>query len=245
LMRQPSQSTNLLIWQGSIIIISLVTALIPQYSWLFFIIYFIVILAFMMKSGRRMMKIPPASQLGSLIFREKQAVKTAMADKQLTEELKAQAKVMSLMLGLTFLVLILFWLYEAVAFKPMHNLLQSYFNNPILVSFLDFLIMYEIVTGILALPRYSLMGKMSSANLMLPQKYTVYRKGIVANDRFYVEFTPYMCYVYDTKRHFVEIRSTNKKQPFRIRLYTDSISTLVEKIRSIEALKPCEGEEGG
>ncbi len=239
-MKQPSRRTNLIIWQGSIILISLVTALAPGYYWLFFLLYFIVIMGVMFRSTRKMTKIPPQSKLGSPLFKEKNAIKTAMLDKELTQELKKQFMATMYLLLMTVVVLALFYAYRAIAFIPVHNWLKNYFENDVLVVFLDFLIMYEVVTGLLALPRFLMMGKMASANIMLPQRYIVYRRGIVANDRFYIEFTPDLCYEYNTRRHFVEIKSMSGKQGVRIRLYTDSIASLLEKIKALE-LKPCKG----
>ena len=236
-MRQPSQKINLITWQGSIILISLVTALVPQYYWLFFLLYFVIIMGVMFRSTRKMTKIPPSSELGAPLFKEKQAVKIALLDKTLSEELKKQATASMMMLGMTVLVLALFYAYRALAFGPVHEILTQYFDNPVLVTFLDFLIMYEVVTGLLSLPRFALMGKLTAANIMLPQRFVVYRKGIVANDRFFIEFSSDMCYTYDLKRKYVEVRSISKKGA-RIRLYTDSISTLVEKIKSLN-ITPC------
>ncbi len=231
-MQQPSRKINLAMWQGGIILISLITALVPQYFWLFFILYFIVIMAFMFRSTRKMSQIPPRSELGNLLYKENQAIKIALLDKELSNELKQQVKLSMMMLGLTFLALLLFSAYRAIAFIPIHNYLSSIIDNAIVVNFLDYLIMYEIITGILSLPRFVMMGKMSSANIMLPQKYIVYKKGIIANDRFYIPFTDDLCYKYDPKRRFIELKSRTKKG-VRIRLYTESTSSLLEKIKSI------------
>ncbi len=242
-MRQPSRKTNIVMWQGGIIAISLVTALAPQYFWLFFILYFIIIMGFMLRSSRKMSKIPPRSELGNILYKEPQAIKIALLDKKLSDELKQQFKLTMMMLGLTFVALILFSAYRALAFAPIHSYLSSIIENEVLVLFLDYLIMYEIITGILSLPRFAMWGKMATANIMLAQKFTVYRKGVIVNDRFYIPFSNEQCYVYEPKRRFIEIRSMTNKG-MRLRLYTESISSLMEKIKSL-GLKECILNEAG
>ncbi len=238
MMKQPSRKTSILIGQLSILFISLVTAFIPQYYTYVFIIYFIIIMFFMFRSTRKMSKIPPQKELGAPLFKENAAVKIAMTDKILTAELKKQFTASMSMLMLTFLVFILFPLYRNYVFEPMHSFLSSIISNPIIVNFLDFFIMYEFVFGILTVLRIVIMNKMSQYNIMLPQKFVVYRKGIITNDRFFIEFSKDLCYTYDLKRHFVELRSRTNKS-FRIRLYTDSTSELLNKVKDL-GVDPCE-----
>jgi len=237
-MKQPSRKTSILIGQLSILFISLVTAFIPQYYTYVFIIYFIIIMFFMFRSTRKMSKIPPQKELGAPLFKENAAVKIAMTDKILTAELKKQFTASMSMLMLTFLVFILFPLYRNYIFEPMHGFLSSIISNPIVVNFLDFFIMYEFVFGILTVLRIVIMNRMSQYNIMLPQKFVVYRKGIITNDRFFIEFSKDLCYIYDLKRHFIELRSRTNKS-LRIRLYTDSTSELLNKIKDL-GVDPCE-----
>ncbi|MCD6196092.1 MAG: DUF2208 domain-containing protein [Staphylothermus sp.] len=238
MMKQPSRKTSILIGQLSILFISLVTAFIPQYYTYVFIIYFIIIMFFMFRSTRKMSKIPPQKELGAPLFKENAAVKIAMTDKILTAELKKQFTASMSMLMLTFLVFILFPLYRNYIFEPMHGFLSSIISNPIVVNFLDFFIMYEFVFGILTVLRIVIMNRMSQYNIMLPQKFVVYRKGIITNDRFFIEFSKDLCYIYDLKRHFIELRSRTNKS-LRIRLYTDSTSELLNKIKDL-GVDPCE-----
>lgn len=232
MMRQPSRKTSLLISQASILLISLVTAFIPQYYIYIFILYFIIIMGIMFRSTRKMSKIPPQKELGSPLFKENNAIKIAMLDKLLSAELKKQFTASMSLLLLTFLVFIIFPLYRSFVFAPMHEFLSSIIEDPILVNFLDFFIMYEFVFGILSILRFIIMGKMSGVNIMLPQNFVLYKKGIIANDRFFIELTGDLCYQYDLKRHFVELRSRTNKN-LRIRLYTDSTSELLSKVRDL------------
>ncbi|ABN70070.1 membrane protein-like protein [Staphylothermus marinus F1] len=241
MMKQPSRKTSLLISQVSILLISLVTAFIPQYYIYIFILYFIIIMAFMFRSTRKMSKIPPKKELGSPLFKENNAIKIAMLDKLLTAELKKQFTASMSLLLLTFLVFIIFPLYRQFVFVPVHELLSSIIGNPVLVNFLDFFIMYEFVFGILSILRFFIMGKMSGVNIMLPQNFILYKKGIIANDRFFIELTSDLCYKYDLKRHFVELRSRTNKN-FRVRLYTDSTSDLLNKIKDLGVVQCAEEE---
>ncbi|MCD6301529.1 MAG: DUF2208 domain-containing protein [Staphylothermus sp.] len=238
MMKQPSRKTTILYGQLSILFISLVTAFIPQYYTYVFILYFIVIMFFMFRTTRKMSKMPPQKELGASLFKENAAVKIAMTDKLLTAELKKQFTASMSMLMLTFLVFILFPLYRSYVYEPMHEFLSSIISSPIVVNFLDFFIMYEVIFGILTVLRIVIMNKMSQYNIMLPQKFVVYRKGIISNDRFFIEFSKDLCYTYDLKRHFVELRSRSNKS-FRVRLYTNSTSELVNKMKEI-GVDPCE-----
>ena len=238
MMKQPSRRTSILTSQLSILFISLVTAFIPQYYTYVFIIYFIIIMFFMFRSTRKMSKMPPQKELGAPLFKENAATNIAMTDKLLTAELKKQFTASMSMLMLTFLVFILFPLYRNYIFEPMHGFLSSIISNPMIVNFLDFFIMYEFVFGILTALRTVIMNRMGQYNIMLPQKFVVYRKGIITNDRFFIEFSKDLCYTYDLKRHFIELRSRTNKS-LRIRLYTDSTSELLNKIKDL-GVDPCE-----
>ncbi len=238
MMKQPSRRTSILTSQLSILFISLVTAFIPQYYTYVFIIYFIIIMFFMFRSTRKMSKTPPQKELGAPLFKESAATNIAMTDKLLTAELKKQFTASMSMLMLTLLVFILFPLYRNYIFEPMHGFLSSIISNPMIVNFLDFFIMYEFVFGILTALRTVIMNRMGQYNIMLPQKFVVYRKGIITNDRFFIEFSKDLCYTYDLKRHFIELRSRTNKS-LRIRLYTDSTSELLNKIKDL-GVDPCE-----
>ncbi len=233
MMSQPSQKTSLLIGQISILVISLVTAFMPQYSMYIFLGYFIIIMIVMFRSSRKMSKMPPKNELGAPLFKENGAIKIAMNDELLTQELKKQAMGSMGLLMLTFMVFILFPLYRQYAFIPIHEALSSAIGNIIVVNFLDYYIMYQVIFGILTLSRFLMQNKLGQMNLMIPQKFHLYRIGIVANDRMFIPLTSDLCFVFDRKRHFVELHSI-KNKGFRIRLYTDAISELVEKLKSLK-----------
>lgn len=236
MMRQPSRKSTILIGQVSILLISLVTAFAPQYYLYFFILYFIIIMAFMFKSTRKMGKLPPQKELGAPLFKENNAMKIAMSDKLLTDELKKQALASMGLLFMTLLVFILFPLYRTFVLPVVHDFLTGTLGDDVIVRFLDFLIMYEVIFGILTGMRIVLMSKTAAMNIMIPQKFVLYRKGLVTNDRFFIELSKDLCYNADTKRHFVELIN-RKQQGMRIRLYTDSTTELIERIKSLEVEK--------
>jgi len=236
-MSQPSRRTNILISQISILLISIVTAFIPQYYIYIFIIYFIILMAIMFRTTRRMSKIPPQKELGSPLFKEKDAMKIAMFDKNLVDELKKQAMGMMSLLFMTFLLLIIFPLYRATVFElTLYYFYQLLGEESIYAVFLSFLLMYEFIFGLMSLLRMLVMKRTGSVNIMLPQTYVVYHKGMVFNERFYLEFSSNYCIDVNEDRRYVEIRDRRGVQ--RIRLYTSSLSELRDRLRTV-GLQQC------
>lgn len=246
-MRQPSRRTNILIGQASILFISIVTTFIPQYYFYVFFIYFLIIMFIMFRTTRTWTKIPPLKELGSPIFKERNAMRVAMLDKFLMTELKKQAMASMSLLLLTMILLVIFPIYKATVFPLTYYVFEQVFENELLATFLAFLVMYEFIFGFLTLLRMIVMSKVKASNIMLPQNYVIYRSGMVLNDRFFVRLGSDYCYEYDGKRRFVEIRDKSRGST-RIRLYTDAVSELREKIRElgvVECVSVSGGEESG
>ncbi len=229
-MRQPSRRTNILISQLSILFISLVTTLIPQYYIYVFLIYFIVLMFIMFRTTRAWTKIPPQKELGAPVFKERNAMKVAMLDKLLMDELKKQAMASMSLLMLSIIVLIIFPLYRATIFPLTYYALKLVLNNELLVTFLSFLIMYEFIFGFLSILRILVTSRSKASNIMLPQNYVIYKSGIVLNDKFFLRFSNEYCYEYNAKRRYVELRDKSRGTT-RIRLYTDAVSELYDKIK--------------
>lgn len=232
MMRQPSRKTNILISQFSILFISLVTTIIPEYYIYIFLLYFVIMMFIMFRTTKAWTKIPPQKELGSPIFKEKNAMKIAMLDRVLMDELKKQAMATMSLLLLTIMVLIIFPLYRATIFPLTNYFMRSIFENELLALFFSHLIMFEFIFGFMSLLRILIMSKSRVSNIMLPQNYIVYRSGIVLNDRFFIRFVNNYCIEYNVKRRYVELRDKSRGAS-RIRLYSDSVSELYDKIKQI------------
>jgi len=224
---------SVLISQLSILFISLVSTLIPEYSlWVFFI-YFIVLSIFMFRTSRRLLKIPSARELGSPLFKEKNALQIAMLDKILIDELRKQFTSSFTFMLFTLILLFVFPIYRGFIWPLTYYTLITIINNEVVVKFIAFLVMYEVFFGVLTLIRIKMMGRLSASTILVANTYTVYRNGVVVNDRFYIDFNPNYCYEYDPKRRFIEIRD-RKGGSMRIRLYSESISELYDKIKDVK-----------
>jgi len=237
-MRQPSRKFNIFLSQLSILFISLVTAFIPQYYVYVFLAYFVIVMFILFRRTRVWSKIPSSRELGSPLFKETNVVRIAMLDAELMVEVKRQAMASLSLFMLTLLVLVVFPVYRATVFEITYSVLHSIAGNELIALFLAFLLMYEVLFGILTLARMAILSKLKYSNILLPQNFTIYRAGIVLNDRFFVRLeSDKYCYEYNSKRRFVELRE-NKREGIRIRLYTDAVSELRDKIAEL-GIKSC------
>jgi len=187
-----------------------------------------------------MMKIPPQRELGSPLFKERNAIKIAMFDTALTEELKKQATASMSLLLLSFLVFIIFPFYNNVILPVSIIYLKELFEDELVVRFLAYLFMYEFVFGLLTLLRILVTRRIKASNIMLPQNFILYRRGLVLNDKFFIEFSSRYCFEYDAKRRYVELRD-RRTGSTRIRLYTEAISELRDKILGL-GLERCSSD---
>ncbi|RLG81617.1 MAG: DUF2208 domain-containing protein [Thermoprotei archaeon] len=230
MMRQPSRKYTVGLSQASILVMSLIsTFLPPEYRTIVFILYFIAIMGFMFKKSKTWDKIPPKKELGPPLFKEPNAMKVAMLDKNLMNELKKQVTASFSLLLLSLFVLILFPFYNSTIYPMTWNLLIELTNNEILASFLSILIMYEFIFGILTLMRLAIMSKVKFMNILLPQRFIVYKRGVVINDKFFVEFSKKYCIEHNSSARYVEVREKSGSGT-RIRLYSDASSQLRSKL---------------
>lgn len=239
LMGQPSRLKMLLLGQASILLISFISALFPQYYFLVAIAYAIIIAGVFSYSARKMSRRPAREELGRVLFRENNAIKIAMFDKELHDELMKQMKSVMFSMGSFILVLILFPAYRAYLAPYVNSILESYFTNEQLASFLNFLIMYEFIFLLMSIIRIIISRKYPPVQIMLPQKYIVYRRGILVNDRFFTEFTKDHCYEYNPQRHYIEIRGKHNPA-FKLRLYSENIAKLKEILDEEKTIPMCE-----
>jgi len=231
-VKNPTRIRGIVVSQLSILLISAVAAFIPQYSIYIFLAYFAIMTLIMFRRARIGMKAPSTKELGSPIFRESNATRIAMLDAELIAELRGQALASMILLMSSLSLLIIFPIYKATVFNITYEVFKKIIEHEVLALFLAFLLMYEILFGLLSIIRFLVMSRAKFSNILLPQNYALYRSGVLINDRVFLKITANYCYEYNHKRRYVELRSVGK-DPTRIRLYTDAASELRDKVREL------------
>ncbi|MCY0868753.1 MAG: DUF2208 domain-containing protein [Desulfurococcus sp.] len=227
----PSRKTMLLIQLASIVVFALVSAIIPQYAFIVFILYFVVFMIIAAKSSAKTMKVPPRSELGSPIFKESKAAQVMLMDKTLQAELGKQMKIMMLQFALIFLVLFLLPVYNDYIW-PLVAGVAGLTNGSILVNFLRYLGMYLFFIGVMQAFRRLLIREQQALQpgyLAIARSFTVYRKGVVLDEARFIDFTQDICFKVEAERKFVELRNSKNNTPLT-RLYTLEVNRLVEKL---------------
>ncbi|WFO75763.1 DUF2208 domain-containing protein [Desulfurococcaceae archaeon MEX13E-LK6-19] len=235
--QQPSRKYTIILSESAIVLMSVISAFFPGYFIIAIILYTILIFGLTSYTMTKKTRAKP-EELKTPLFRENNAMKIAMADKELSKELMQQMR-STLMLFITFpLILVLFPLYTSYIGPYVESALQSSLNNELAAKFLNFFIMYNFVFAIISLVRLGLSKIYKPINILLPQRFVVYPSGILANNRMFIRFTDDHCYKYDPIRKFIEIRS-EKNPGFKIKLYSENITRLKEKLVEKNILREC------
>lgn len=231
--QQPSRKYTILLSESSIVLLSLISAFFPGYLLVAIILYTILIFILTSYTMTRKTK-ARAGELKTPLFRENNAMKIAMADKELSKELMQQMR-STLVLFITFpLIFILFPLYASY----ISPLIMSLLGNSVITRFINYFIMYNFVFAVISVVRLGLTRVYKPVNILLPQRFTVYSTGILANNKMFIKFTEDHCYKYNPVRKFIEIR-TVKNPGFKIKLYSENITKLKEKIVEKKILREC------
>ncbi len=226
----------MLISQASIVLISLLTAVLgPGYMPYIFMLYIIVIFAVTLATTRRGSK-PKPEELKVQLFKESNAMKAAMLDQKLNEELSRQFKGMLLSFAPLPLIFILFYLYGSFLAPIVEDSLRNAVRSEMLLSFLNYLILYEFIFVVSFPLRWAIAKLYKFEQIMIPANYIVYRAGI-SGQNIYIKFSKDLCYNYEPKRKFVEI--VPAKKGFKLRLYSERISELKDKISSNNLIEEC------
>ncbi len=226
----------LLISQISIILISLLTAVLgPGYMPYIFMLYIIVIFAVTLVTTRRGSK-PKPEELKVQLFKESNAMKAAMLDQKLNEELSKQFKGMLLSFAPLPLIFVLFYLYGLLLAPVVENSLRNVIGSETLLSFLNYLLLYEFIFAISFPLRWAIAKLYKFEQIMIPADYIVYRAGIKGQN-VYIKFSKDLCYNYEPKRRFVEL--VPAKKGFKLRLYSERVSELKDKISSNNLIEEC------
>lgn len=225
-----SRRTTILVQAVSILLFALVSAVVPQYAFVIFLLYFIVFMVLAMKATARSMKVPPRSELGSPIFKEPNAVQAMLTDKMLQAEMGRQMKLMFLNLSMVFLVFILLPVYSEYIW-PFIAERTGLTESSLLDNFVRYLGMYMFFIGVMQGSRYLLMrGQQPVQPVFSARSFAVYRKGVVLDERQFIQFTQDVCFNAEQERKFVELRNSKSKATLT-RLYTLEVGRLVEKLR--------------
>lgn len=220
--------------------ISFITAYVPQYSFLFFIVFFIILTFIATRRMRLGSRPPPAKELGSPLFKETNVIRVAMFDKKLMEETKKQLAYSTMQIILLIPLMILIPLIRG---KIVSGVIEDLgLTNNFLRSFLISLLTFETIYVIMGVVRVVLERKVRPINVILPQIYAIYKSGAVLNEAYYIKLGDEFCYEINEERRFVEIKNT-RKGGFPIRLYTSSLNELLNSLREtgVESCSPREG----
>lgn len=214
----------------SIVLFSLISAALPQYAWVVFILYFVVLMAITSRSsmrglGRR------GGLKGTPLFREENAVQVMTRDVLLIQEIKEQFKSTMVLLTLPLLIIFIAPIYWDHVNPILVNNLLKYIGHEFIERFLSFLLFYVFLIAIISLPRIILMHKLKQKKqLYTPRVFHVYRNSLYIDGRI-LDYSKDMCFKHDPRRKFVEVRSP--RLPFDIRLYTLETSTLANRFKEV------------
>lgn len=230
MMSQPPRKIMWVIQALSMILFALVSAVVPQWAFAFFLLYFIVFMAVMFKLTSKGMKPPPKSELGSPVFKESNPVNAMMYDKYLNAELKKQMTMMMLNFMLLFFVFILWSIYQAYIGPLIVSIIGEYTGNEVVLRFIYFLGMYAFFFGVMQGLRFLLFrGSDMQTFLFARIGFEVYRRGVMIDNRQFITFNEDVCFEPNPDRKFVELRSRSNKN-MKIRLYTLETGKLADKL---------------
>lgn len=216
----------------SIILFSLISAVVPGYMWLFFVLYFAVIMVVSYKVSMKGMK-TITEHKGSALFKEENTAQIMNLDRLLLDELKSQYKSTMLMMFLPLMLIFFIMPLAGAIQQTVKQIVSQYIEEEFLRNFLGFLAFYLVMFGIIGLPSRLLMRKSAKKKqLYTPMKYIVYRDGILVDRGRLIGYTEDICFKSNTDRKFVELHSS--KLPFLVRLYTLEVSKLVSKLKEVK-----------
>ncbi|WP_440060139.1 DUF2208 domain-containing protein [Thermogladius sp. 4427co] len=232
MMQQPKRHVTVLMNAISIIVISLLSAIVPQWSWLIFLAFYLVFFYLVYRFTVKTSKTPPPSELGSPLFKEPNAIKIAVSDPGLNKDLSSQFKVLFITLLISMLAILLYPLYIGLIGGVVYASIESVVANQILARFSNYVIMYTFIIVVLYSIRWFIMRRVEYTNLLIPHNYVLYRKGIVINGRSFIPVGSSICFTVNKQRRFIEFYDPTNKSS-KIRLYTETPSTFYEKLLEV------------
>lgn len=217
--------------------------------WIFIFLYFIVYMYLMSKFGQP--KYPSSAKAseiekGKVLYEETRAFEFVSMDKQYTQEMQEQMKMMNVSMMLSFAVLIYFFL----AFGPVIAYIAPKFSNEKIGMTVAYLVLFEGSFVISSLGQVYTARRMKKQNkkavmINVPRSFLVTEEGVVlrgftGGSGFRFPLNGFKIQL-NEERKFVELSNETDKAINKIRLYTkspkklyDIIMRRVEK-RSLEA----------
>jgi len=229
MMHQPKRHVSFLINTVSVLVISLLSTLAPAYAFLLFLVFYMVFFYIVYRITMRASKMPPLSELGAPLYKEVNCVKIAAADPGLNKDLSSQFKFLMVTLAISLLAVFLYPLYNGLAGVYVIFYLNNATGNILLSRFINYVTMYTLIIVVLYSVRWAVTKKVSSVNLIIPQNFAIYKKGVVINNRNFIQASSTLCFTVNKQRRFIEIQDKTSGGS-RIRLYTEKPSTLYEKL---------------
>lgn len=229
-MNSNKKLVPIIIQVATIVMFALVSAAIPAYTWIFFILYFVVLTVIMMRTtGKGLKRVTEVK--GSPLFKEENAASIMAGDTILFKEIREQFKLAFLPMVSLLIVIFIYPLYWQYLDPLVKDVLHSITDDAFITRFAEFLAFYAFLIAIMSLPRVLITRKLQQKKqLYIPRTFSVYRDGIYLEGRM-IEYSKDACYKVDSKRKFVEIHSP--KIPFVIRLYTLEVSKLADRLREV------------
>ena len=228
-MQQPKRHVSLLINTVSVIVISLLSTLAPAYAFLLFVVFYMVFFYIIYRITMRASKMPPLSELGAPLHREVDSVKVAVTDPGLNKDISSQFKFLMVTMVISFLAVFLYPLYNGLVGVYVISYLNNATGNILLSRFINYMAMYTLILVVLYSVRWAATKKVRSINLIIAQSFAIYRKGVVINNRNFIQASSTLCFTVNKQRRFIEIQD-KASSGSRIRLYTEKPSTVYEKL---------------
>ncbi|MEZ0394640.1 MAG: DUF2208 family protein [Desulfurococcaceae archaeon] len=219
--------TNVLTQVAIIIVLSLMTAINPQYGFLAFLIVYFGFLFLFQRVGLGTSK--PPNNLGPPLFRAGNVTRVMLSDKGLEEDLRKQLNFLLIILSFSFLAILLYLLYSSLVSPLVLSKLRYLLGDGFLSIFLNLFIMYSVVFLAMTALRMPLVRRYGTVGLTMPRRYEVYASGVLLEGRNFLGRATIRCFNVNLERRFVELDTT--KGSARVRLYTETPSELSEKLK--------------
>ncbi|AWR97177.1 DUF2208 domain-containing protein [Acidianus sulfidivorans JP7] len=228
--------------QAWLIIISVVLTFYPKYYIEAFIAYFVIIMAI---SFSMMYKTNPMFRDRKLLYEiinsrtlyeEKDVTKLMMADKEFQKQYTAMVKKNFSMMGI--------YLIYIIVLLILYGHLISYADSfkSLYMRLLVYLIYFEALYGVGIFMYRKVLAPNAMMTVMAPPSYKINEKGIVsgkgASIFLHAKYLLDSDIIYVNKEnHYVEIDSTKKNLPYKIRLYSNDVDKVMDYLERIKKLE--------
>lgn len=230
----------ILLTQSWLILFSFILTYFPQYYLEVFIAYFVIIMAISFSTMYRTNPILRDRKLlyeivnSRTLYEEKDVTKLILADREYQKQYTEAAK-KNLVVLLVYIVYIiaLFILYpHIVSFAKTQ---QQYLKLAIYLIYFEALYLFGFVMY------RQVFSKATMLSIMAPPNYKINEKGIVsgkgASIFLHARYLIDSEIVVNKENHYVEIDSTKKNLPYKIRLYTNDVNKVLDYLERVKKLE--------